>query len=336
MGRKPNMEANLMVDQVSKVYPTLHHYTNWGGIEGIIKNQTLWATNVRYLNDTSEYYLAKKPFTRLLHPIVRKSINELSANSQSIKRYVDEHGGLEYQTNELVTDLVRSLYEVSGDDYYVVSFCSEPKDEYVKSHGLLSQWRAYGHELGFAIVFDTVGLENLLAKEGEHFLYAPSHISDVIYSNDEERFENEFRPHFNNIEKYVQEMIASIVSAAAAPTGLEAMTAFNVCTTRYKHRGFCEEAEVRIVAAPLFDTPKFVAEMEKQKLRLKPNKEIKFRTSRGLSAPYLELFGGKFGPLPIQKIIVGPGRNNQIAVELLKKILRGKDIEVGMSELPYV
>jgi hypothetical protein len=325
-----------MADQVSKEHPTLFHYTNWGGVEGILKNQTLWATNVRYLNDTSEYYLAKEPFTQLLLPIVRKSLDTLLVNNRDIKSYVDEHGGLEHQTDILVNDLVRSLYEVSGDDYYVVSFCSEPKDEYVKSHGLLSQWRAYGHELGFVIVFDTLGLENLLVKESEQFSYLPSHISDVIYSNDNVRFNNEFRPHFTDIEKYVREMIASTVDGTAPPRGANAMAAFNICTTRYKHRGFCEEAEVRIVAAPLFDTPEFVAEMEKRKLELKPNKEIKFRTSRGLSAPYLELFGEKFGSLPIQKIIVGPGRNNNIAAELLKKILKGRNIDVGMSELPYI
>lgn len=34
--------------------PVLYHYTNTGGLEGILESGKLWATDYRYLNDASE------------------------------------------------------------------------------------------------------------------------------------------------------------------------------------------------------------------------------------------------------------------------------------------
>lgn len=37
---------------------TLYHYTSDSGLLGIIETKSIWATNVRYLNDSKEYALA--------------------------------------------------------------------------------------------------------------------------------------------------------------------------------------------------------------------------------------------------------------------------------------
>ena len=47
-------------------HPELHHYVDFGGLEGIFKNQTLWATNYRQLNDTKETAILKQPLVQAL------------------------------------------------------------------------------------------------------------------------------------------------------------------------------------------------------------------------------------------------------------------------------
>jgi hypothetical protein len=38
----------------ASTHPELHYYCDFGGLEGIFTNQTIWATNYRQLNDTKE------------------------------------------------------------------------------------------------------------------------------------------------------------------------------------------------------------------------------------------------------------------------------------------
>ncbi len=42
------------VPEVHEAHQFVYHYTSRGGLEGIINTQTLFATDYRYLNDTSE------------------------------------------------------------------------------------------------------------------------------------------------------------------------------------------------------------------------------------------------------------------------------------------
>jgi hypothetical protein len=64
---------------------------------------------------------------------------------------------------------------------YLFSFCShQPKDESF-NNGLLSQWRAYGKDGGFAIQFDTKSLERLLELDAKLNVHAHFAITDAIY-----------------------------------------------------------------------------------------------------------------------------------------------------------
>lgn len=44
-----------MPDLIEDAYNTLWHYTTASGLEGILKSQQLWATNIKYLNDDEEF-----------------------------------------------------------------------------------------------------------------------------------------------------------------------------------------------------------------------------------------------------------------------------------------
>ena len=51
---------------------------------------------------------------------------------------------------------------------HIVSFCTIDKtNARIANHGLLSQWRGYGAQGGYVIIFDTERLIDLLAEEGQ-------------------------------------------------------------------------------------------------------------------------------------------------------------------------
>ena len=56
-----------------KSYPShIYHYTNLAGVIGILKTQQIWATDVRYLNDTSEELYA----TRVIEQVLRQTATD--------------------------------------------------------------------------------------------------------------------------------------------------------------------------------------------------------------------------------------------------------------------
>lgn len=324
------------MEKTQDVHPLIYHYTKWESLRGILENNTLWATNVRYLNDTTEYHLVADLLIERLLPLAKSKVNEISQNNASLRKYIDQNGGVEYQANKMAHDTIRAMYQVTGDDFYVVSFCGTPKDAYEEQNGLLSQWRGYGNETGFCLVFDTKKLLDLLSLEVKQFYYGPSHLSEVVYSHEFDRFDTEMGKDIRVLIDYMGEMLTSIVNNTKPPLGSDAMVSFHQLTTRFKHRAYFEEHEVRIVAAPT------VKKTELDHLRKaaigspKNAKSIRYRQWRDLSAPYIEFFGKDFPALPIKKIIVGPGRNNETAMELLGRLALGRDIAIEKSDMPFV
>lgn len=101
----------------------VYHYTTIEGVLGICKSQKIWATDLSYMNDTSEYVYA----SRIIEEVTQ-------AYTASQPRF----GAYRNCCHRTPLDL--------GLRVYAASFCEE-KD-------LLSQWRAYAnHGTGYAIEF---------------------------------------------------------------------------------------------------------------------------------------------------------------------------------------
>lgn len=105
---------------------TLYHYTTFSGLLGIVGSQTLWASDVRYLNDSAEL----RHTADLIAAEVRERIDSGQANSSLLSQFVD-----------WVTFRIANGHLLFGASF--------------RSHGnLLSQWRGYslpgkGVSLGF-------------------------------------------------------------------------------------------------------------------------------------------------------------------------------------------
>ncbi|EMJ97086.1 DUF2971 domain-containing protein [Leptospira alstonii] len=123
MNREAFFESllDLIIEDYSEYLYTqskyLCHYTNLQGAYGIIKSRCLWATNIYYLNDTSEY---------------RYSLDALNMAIISIeKRYSTKRFKIFKETL-----LNHFTYKNSIPPIHIISF-SEKLDS-------LSQWRGYG------------------------------------------------------------------------------------------------------------------------------------------------------------------------------------------------
>jgi hypothetical protein len=117
----------------------LFHYTTQEGLMGILKDKSLWATKIQYLNDASE---VTKP-VEIAIAMFEKALPSMSVTKNSRKA---------------LTDYARKEFDKWKDiNLCVASFC-------VKGD-LLSQWRGYGaYGLAYSIGFDREKLEKTISK----------------------------------------------------------------------------------------------------------------------------------------------------------------------------
>jgi len=119
---------------------TLYHYTSFAGLLGIVNSGVLWASDIRYMNDSVEL----RHTLNLLQTHVTERINEGTDNPRLL--------------NKLLDWLSRRI--VSGSMLFGGSF---------RANGnLLSQWRGYSiHGKGVSMGFDPVHIR--ACAERQHF-----------------------------------------------------------------------------------------------------------------------------------------------------------------------
>ena len=182
---------DVNIPRASEAHPELFHYTDEDGLTGILKSQCLWATHWRFLNDAKELELFCEAFPRLIkpvldHPKVKRSLGSRAVNVPS--RQSDVVDALCEALHRRVDDMRAVLLHPDETrqffEFYIASFCT-PEGDYpgVREHGLLSQWRQYGKNGGYALVFDTLQLEHLIQLEVGRWPCFLS-LGDVVYSSD--------------------------------------------------------------------------------------------------------------------------------------------------------
>lgn len=325
------------MQKTSEAYKKLYHYTTWDGLLGILQTQTLRATHYKFLNDYSEIILFKDKLIEFILPYVLDECKKLIKEFPNIEEYINQNGGLNHVSQYDTTKFVDALYNATGEEIYIASFCGEHKYNYVNINGLLSQWRGYGIGGGLALVFETQKLEEILKLEGERFSYNIGIIADLIYSDDEKKFEMELSASLSEIAKHVNKTYRHMrLKKKEAPDATKTFPSFVKCISRYKHYSFKEENEVRIVNLPTIQNENYLRQAKKKGLTLKPEKERKFLPKNGQLIPYIELFNSTDIVLPIERIIVGPHREKESRASALRVMLRNTNIEITISDIPYV
>jgi hypothetical protein len=312
-------------------HPELHYYCDFGGLQGIFTNQTIWATNYRQLNDRKEAEMLKAPLVTALTSRFRSVVEDQQHASPEVRRAIEDLGGnLDKIISDLARDLVNGYYQTANDlDFYVACFCTHATKDYAREHGLLSQWRGYGGaDGGFCIVFDTAAMIPMLQKEYEaHYWMLPPKLALVHYATRDFSIEDIFKPLLDESGS----LLTALLSGADLPR--KAMGFFLLAAPLFKHQGFIEESEARIVVIPgtKRDYDNVVAE---HGIDL-PLKKICDRTDARGFRQHVVLFEGLELKLPVKRVIVGPSRNQDAKFANARSLL-GPDISLVRSDTPFL
>jgi hypothetical protein len=202
---------------------TLYHYTTFSGLLGIVQSRALWASDVRYMNDSAEL----RHTSDLIKFEVSERIDSGPANSTLLSLFAD---WVAYRIT-------------NGHMLFGASF---------RSHGnLLSQWRGYsspgkGVSLGFCPDYI------LQCAQQQQFM-----IGKCIYEPHRQRAL--IKQVVDAVERLAEEH-ASGEHTASERTGLyrEAFAAVEIDLLRIaavlKHPSFREEKEWRIVSPVIANT----------------------------------------------------------------------------------
>ncbi len=335
-GKKKTSRDEIARKELVEQHPELFHYTSFDAFEDIVKSQTLWAKYFRDLNDTTEIFHAETRLADLLTTQLKKYIQQ---NRSNLKPLIKEARGMRELAKHDAVIAMRSFFEVTfgTDDKlplfppYIVSFCchARSEDEYARENGLLSMWRGYGIDGGVALVFDTGSLNDLFNKEAEKFKYSYGGIGTVVYDDDMEAFEKEMGKAVANIKDDAMEMLLGPEKYEASKDNV---VDFLSVATRFKHRAFKEEREVRIIASPWIKQHFTNASKEERgRGKLKP-----VRKRRG--SQFIDLFDNKGIPrLPIKRVIIGPSKDRDGRIKEVKRVLRQRpEIDICVSETPFI
>jgi Protein of unknown function (DUF2971) len=324
-------------------HPELHHYTSLAGLEGILGSGILWATHFQSLNDRSEVTHLQKDLTEALAQAIIPVIDRLRLTDRRILGEMRAAGGLATFARRHAKVLIDSFYRVAFTGIsaqamavpYITSFCSHATDqEYEKRNGLLSQWRGYGKDGGCCLVFDTRQLIDVLTKESYGFYWVAIGLDEVTYATPDIVVASEYSTLVSELARLIEGGIRRQVNWM--PASEEGVSGFIEAATRFKHQGFREEREVRIVAVPGSAATSHAAAREHpREFVQQPIKEVRHTVKENRNRPYLRLFDTLAIKVPVTRIIVGPSRQQDANLSRVSAAV-GRSIEVVPSATPFV
>src|ERR1039458_1281657 len=261
----------------------LFHYTDVSGLHGILNTAQLWATHAAYLNDRTE----------LIHSIqlVQQLMEHRNGSSQL-------DGPLNCPADDVMLQVMQNLYRYI--DIYTVCFC--------ENGDLLSQWRAYGPQGGYALGFAGGGVSVMV---GPRITLVP-----VIYGEEEQRqclsdLVADWRATFRDVPP--RESSPPVWGVGV----LVFAEVFTLAAVAFKDAAFAEEREWRLVYRRL--------QLPDEGTGL----QVAFRHRHGMLLPYVPIT-----PLPhdraestprlaLEEITMGPRAEPQLAGYALEKFVQG-------------
>src|SRR5262245_9298739 len=288
------------IDATSRPVPSrLYHYTNTGGLLGIVERNTLWATHINYLNDASELRYARALVEAALLGYDHKG------NSAPVLEFVRR---------------AREMFDLSKTmDVFVSCFCEQGD--------LLSQWRGYAQAgEGYSIGVDGDRLGEI--GGGLNFFFG-----NVVY--DREVQEEIIGYILGSFVEGVNELTAAQPDAKVSSLVDEFCHIFRRALwyplVTFKDATFAEENEWRAIEIMnRSDTEKRVR-FRPGANRLIPYIEVDFANLKPV-APYQQT-----GKIPIREVFHGPTLNPDLSVRALQLLLAKHghvDAEVKGSRIP--
>jgi hypothetical protein len=143
------------LDVKNEVRRTIYHYTDMGGMVGIIANETFWFTSAFHLNDPSELRYGLSIADELLK-------NEFDRRGDAVKKFC----------HWVQHVLVKSVGEIFG--FYIASFSQAKND--------LAQWRAYADNARGVMLGLAPKLFRVLADQSQLGVTDKTIAAHVVYN----------------------------------------------------------------------------------------------------------------------------------------------------------
>lgn len=139
-------------DEVDK---SLYHYTSIYSLVGIAETNSLWASNVYYMNDSEEIVYANRLLENTLKPRLTSNGSD-DQETEFLKQFYEWSNKFKYTTHNI----------------FIFSLSEEPS--------LLSQWRSYTpHSKGVSVGFSPDKLNSIVKNNGLR-------IAKCLYEKDEQ------------------------------------------------------------------------------------------------------------------------------------------------------
>jgi hypothetical protein len=305
----------------------LYHYTGQQGLLGILKDRKIWASHIRYLNDTKEYYAGRSLIKRVL--LLMKELNQADeGTAKSVEETLEMFDGL---------------------DIYVASF-SKAEDG-----GSLNLWRAYAHTLpGYSIGFSAESLNTFIRSKPNQELVARPEITRLygVQYVPELGEDYRIRRELAWLPQVLQEIISRLKTTnldaffnnelyKGLPVA-EIASIFKQSFDEYK-----KFAMILSILLPLLKHEGFMAEQEQRivKIRVPDDdfehcSDLEFHGGHSSIIPHLEI-DLPLGDLGIRRIVVGPCPDPDWTVRVVEMLLtknkikiRRKGDEVGVEVIP--
>ncbi|MEV4644119.1 DUF2971 domain-containing protein [Saccharopolyspora sp. NPDC049357] len=225
----------------------IYHYTDSAGLLGIIKSGTIWASDARFLNDSTEISYSTEEVEDRLDSLIRRE--EEDPESPNLETF--------YGIKSMVSD--RDMFPV-----FVSCFCKHPD--------LLGQWRAYGRRQGYAIGFDVDLLESSAAAKCAD-IHDPLKLFEVKYGRNSAEGKKLIQDGMNEIDRTYS---GGFPGSSAYH---EVLYTLLPLLAQIKHPSFHAEEEVRMVLCPYGGPPTGAIHFRASEFALVPYLEIGFDAS---------------------------------------------------------
>jgi Protein of unknown function (DUF2971) len=321
-------------DRVIATHPELYHYTDEAGLKGILQSNSFRASYFADMNDAREIHELRPSFvaemmSRLI-PVFEQMRKEKPIGHAVWRQGIAQQ--LSYRWARILYNTIFDENEETRSAFCcTTSFCSHVEDQpYERDNGLLSQWRGYGKDGGFCLVFDSAALWKLFEEERSKYLYLYTDVRKAHYSRSGTEALGSFVDLLDESEKVIKAGVSGSVEFTVDQTFLP----FLESATAFKHQGFFEEREVRLIA--MAGTQLVIDKLNGvQGFQPRPLKEVFTSTRDGRTRRYILLFGKDFPPLPLRRVIVGPSARQANNIAIARNMVRDK-IPVSTSRTPFV
>jgi len=335
----------------------LYHYTTVDGFLGILDNDCLRATHIRYLSDSREFVEALEHAEGLVDAFVGEFERLNAGLARTLADAGDRFGG---EFDRLCASLRDGLGEFIGSissplsgrsGAYVVSFTDDAAQEpdTGEMHGdRLSQWRAYGGGgRGISLGFDFDALHG--GRPGESWCVGGciAYLLNCLYERGKKRaaLEGVAEVVVPELRKFLETTGSAAGKGEEQESSLAAFRGQTVLgwvinASTFKDPAFSEEKEWRVVI--LGQRKGDAANGEK-----KPDMCVKFRSGPLGITPFLQLpLHLSSGTSALHRVVIGPTPHMQESVKAVEMILEDRGVrlrnekhldgvEVVPSRIPY-